>query len=170
MRCKARDEVFLPFPPSMVWRVLADLRAWSLWWPSSTDIWTRRLTPHLVGSQLSIAPRNGWRFICEVRDVVRESHMEMEYVAGPFSGKGLWQVAAAPGGTQLVYTVDLGYRGPFVRFLAFLIDIPALHSRLMRHLFAGLHAHLARQPALEHAIAMQHAFSLAQEARSGLHA
>ncbi|MFT3734436.1 MAG: SRPBCC family protein [Rhodocyclaceae bacterium] len=147
--CRSRDEISLPFPPAMVWRALTELPAYPVWWPMHVQIRVLGLLPDLLGSQVEIRPRGGVRFVCEIAEADPHNSLRMNYVDGLFAGRGIWTLEAiGDGSTRLVYDVDIHVRGRMLAMAASFIDLKAIHVRLMRHIFQGLHEHLARQPAL----------------------
>ncbi len=146
-RCVAYDQITLPFPPDMVWKALTDFKAYPLWWPSTVTVHVLQATPEVVGSKIELEPRNGKRLSLQVAACVPQLSMHMAYVGGVYLGAGLWQLEAVAKGTQLSYAVDLEIRSRLVALISYVLDIPAVHSRLMRHIFDGLLQHLERQPA-----------------------
>jgi ribosome-associated toxin RatA of RatAB toxin-antitoxin module len=145
--CRSHDEISLPYPPEMVWRALTELSAYPVWWPMHVEIHVLTHRPELLGSQLEISPRGGVRFVCEIVEIAPASQLQMDYVAGVFTGSGIWRLEETDsGGTRLSYAVDIRFRSRILAIMASLVDVKAIHVRLMRHIFQGLQDHLARQP------------------------
>lgn len=133
----------------MVWRALTELPAWPVWWPVHVQVSVLGVRPGLLGSQVEIRPRGGVRFVCEITEAAPHQRLRLDYVDGLFAGHGIWTLEQAEeGGTRLTYDVDIRVRNRLLAIVANLIDLKAIHVRLMRHIFQGLLEHLARQPVL----------------------
>ena len=144
--CIAHDEVLLTSPPSVVWHSLSALPLYPVWWPLSVTVRVLDHSPAVVGSLIEITPRSGMRSVCRVTRLEHGEALHMEYISGPCIGGAVWRVTPEGSGTRLSFAVDLRINNRLVALLSYITSIPSLHSRLVREVFEGLRAHLARQP------------------------
>jgi ribosome-associated toxin RatA of RatAB toxin-antitoxin module len=120
----------LPFPASAVWPVIADVAAYPAWWPSSAKVRVLQVMPGLLGSRLEIRPYGGQPFVCTVDGVDAPRSLRTAY-SGIYSGSGTWTLDEdSSGQTRVGYGIDLRIESRFIRLLARILPVTALHDRL----------------------------------------
>ena len=133
----------LPHPASVVWPVIADLAAYPAWWPSSAKVRVLQVVPGLLGSRLEIRPYGGQPFVCTVDGVDAPRSLRMAY-SGIYVGRGAWTLdEEAQGQTRVGYGIDLRIESRFIRLLARLLPVTALHDRLTDAILDALAARVA---------------------------
>lgn len=147
MRCvQADDRTVLDFPPGPIWHVLTDLGSYPHWWPKLMKLDLRRAEAGLVGSQYAVRPLGSRGFVCEIENVVPEAELRLRYIDGDYRGTGIWTLSPRGPATELSYRIDLEIADRRLAFFSYIVSIAALHSWLMRRIFAGLARQVAGQP------------------------
>ena len=111
----------MPFDVAEVYAALLDCDRYPRWWPAQLRVRVLNSTPDRVGSRIEIRPRGGW-FTCEVRQVVPDKEILIEYVEGVHRGTGRWTFERLAGGTRACYQIDLEPRGWLPRLLSNWMD------------------------------------------------
>ena len=114
---RAVDERVLPFAPDQIWPVLADVNGYPQWYPSSLHLQVRAVTADGIGSELEIRPRGGRAFRCRVESLEGPRRLRLRYPGDFIVGTGEWRLDAAPGGTRVVYELDVVAHGRLVAWL-----------------------------------------------------
>lgn len=136
-RIKAKDGRLFSAAPERIAPVLLDVSKFHSWWPASIQFSVLKQTPEGVGSEIEIKPFGGNNFCCRIESA-DTSRVVMRYFKGIYSGSGLWTLTPSGSGTDLAYEVDLEITSMTVRMLARMVDVRALHSKLMGEVFDGL--------------------------------
>ena len=107
---KVRDETVIAASADVVWAVLSDLSTWIDWWtlirvepldpPSLTTV-SPGLRFRIEGSRPGATSKRGWNV--EVRDVVPNERIGLEYTDGDLVGTTAWELAPDPDGTRVAY-------------------------------------------------------------------
>ena len=92
---KAIDEVIVPFPPTEVWRVLADIAAYPSWWPRHLGLRVLHHEPGLVGSEVEERPFGGRPFRCRVEAVEEPFSIRTRYYGGFIEGRGEFRLESS---------------------------------------------------------------------------
>lgn len=142
-RITVTDETTLPFPPAVVWKVLADLESSPSWWEPQVKVRVRQALPEIVGSTLEVRPYGGMSFVCRVTEVVPEATMKMQYFEGVYQGTGHWTLTPTESGTRLSYAIDLQIMSRLLVVLSYVLDLGAIHSKLMSRVFGNLERAIA---------------------------
>ena len=143
-RIQAVDEIEVPFPPETVWRALADIAAYSTWWPAAIRLRVTRFVPGLVGSEIELRPRGGRAFRCRIDAVDPPRRLRTEYVGGFISGLGEWRLEPSETGTRVSYEVDVRAEGRLVAWIGRILPLARVHSHQMQAVLRGLGQMLAR--------------------------
>jgi uncharacterized protein YndB with AHSA1/START domain len=144
---KAIDEAILPFPPTEVWRVLADIAAYPNWWPRRLGLRVLHCEPGLVGSEVEERPLGGRPFRCRVEGVEEPFRIRTRYYGGFIEGRGEFQLESAGSGTRVRYELDVSAEGWTVACLSWILPLGRLHSRLMQGVFRQLERAVAQRKA-----------------------
>lgn len=139
---RATDSIHLPESPEVVFRALADFGGYREWWPRTVRFRVIRLTAEVLGSRFAVRPLGGRGFECEVESADPPRGMKLAYT-GIYRGSGCWSLEPSGTGTTVSYRVDLEITDRLTALIARLIDVPALHSRLMTAVLSGLRRHVA---------------------------
>jgi uncharacterized protein YndB with AHSA1/START domain len=144
---KAIDEAIVPFPPSEVWRVLADIAAYPNWWPRHLGLRVLHREPGLVGSEVEERPFGGRPFRCRVEGVEEPLSIRTRYYGGFIEGRGEFRLESVGSGTRVRYELDVHAEGWTVACLSRILPLGRLHSRLMKGVFRQLERALAQRKA-----------------------
>lgn len=154
---RAVDEITIPFPPSDVWSVVADVAGYAGWWPKSLRV---RVVaggtevadgadgsdePQAVGTDIELRPPGGRPFRCRVESADPPRRMVVRYHGGFLSGTGEWRLDPAGDGTRVVYTLDVCAAGWMVTVLGKFLDLGRMHSKSMQEVLTNLSAETARR-------------------------
>lgn len=135
---KAIDEAIVPFPPTEVWRVLADIAAYPSWWPRHLGLRVVHREPGLVGSEVEQRPFGGRPFRCRVEAVEEPFSIRMRYYGGLIEGRGEFRLESVGSGTRVRYELDVHAEGRAVACLGRILPLGRIHSRLMQGVFRQL--------------------------------
>ena len=135
---QATDEAIVPFPPTDVWRVLADVAAYPSWWPSYLGLRVLRSEAGLVGSEVEQRPFGGRPFRCRVEAVEEPSSIRTQYHGGFIEGRGEWRLEPMGSGTRVCYELDVHAEGRVVAWLGQILPLGRMHSRQMQRVFRQL--------------------------------
>lgn len=142
---RAADERVVPFSAEQVWPVLLDFRRVPEWWPRSLRVKVVAVTADGVGSELEIHPRGGRAFRCRAESAETAHRLVMRY-PGPFiAGTGEWRLEPVPGGTRVIYTLDVVAQGRLVAWLGRWLNLGEIHSKSMRDVLENLERETARR-------------------------
>jgi uncharacterized protein YndB with AHSA1/START domain len=139
------DSVVIAQNPALVWNALIDFDSYAKWWPQSVRIRVLKATPELIGSQFEVRPFGGKGFLCEVESVEPGLELQLQYLEGTYIGTGVWSIEPLEQGCRVSYAVDLEIVDWFIRALSHVVNITAIHSRLVRRIFAGLGLHVRQR-------------------------
>jgi ribosome-associated toxin RatA of RatAB toxin-antitoxin module len=135
---RAVDERVLPFAPDQIWPVLADVNGYPQRYPPSLHRQVRAVTAAGIGSEVELRPRGGRAFRCRVESLEPPRQMRIRYPGDFIVGTGEWRWAAAAGGTQVVYELDVVSHGRLAAWLGKLLPLGKLHSQFMRAVLENL--------------------------------
>lgn len=139
----ATDATTIPGSTSDVWCVLADIGRYPLWWPKSVRVRVTLGATAIPGTELEIRPFGGRPFRCRVESVEEPRRIAMRYVGGFIEGRGEWTLEPLGRETRVTYRLDVRAQGRLVVLLGRVLDLAALHSRLMRSILANLRREVA---------------------------
>lgn len=136
-RTRAEDRCFVAAPPERVFALLLAVDRYAAWWPRSFRPRVLSQSPLGVGSvvQATVA---GSKITCRIASADPPHRMEVDYIAGPHRGRGVWTLTPQGAGTDVVYAFDAEPHGPVARLLSHFIDFAAIHSRHMKGVLEGL--------------------------------
>lgn len=139
----ALDEYISPHPPELVYRTVGDLESYPDWWPASLAVSVLSPLPTRIGTRLQLS--NGWfvRWIATVVELRPMTHVVLRYSNGAWMGTTVWTLTAVPGGTRVVYEIDVEIVPLWLRLVSVAIDFRKIHSNEMRRVFAALDRHLS---------------------------
>jgi ribosome-associated toxin RatA of RatAB toxin-antitoxin module len=140
----SEDQAKLEYPPDRVWAVLVDFAGYPDWWPRATHVRVIQVEPALVGSVIEVRPYGGQPFCCTVERVEAGSELVLCY-SGFYRGTGRWRLGAGADGCVVSYRIELEITAAWLRWLAVVLPVARLHSRLMREVFRGLAARCGRR-------------------------
>ena len=135
---KAIDEAIVPFPPTEVWRVLADIAAYPSWWPRHLGLRMLHREPGLVGSEVEERPFGGRPFRCRVEAVEEPCTIRTRYYGGFIEGRGEFRLESVGSATRVRYELDVQAEGRAVACLGRILPLGRIHSRLMQSVFRQL--------------------------------
>ena len=144
---RATDEAIVPFPPTEVWRVLADVADYPRWWPRHLGLRVLHREAGLVGSEVEQRPFGGRPFRCRVEAVEEPSSIRAQYHGGFIEGRGEWRLEAVGSGTRVRYELDVHAEGRVVACLGRILPLGRIHSRQMRSVFRQLERVLVQRKA-----------------------
>jgi len=144
-RIQARDNRIFNAPPDRILPILLDVSKFHAWWPASIQFSVLKESPGGVGSEVEIKPFGANSFCCRIESM-DPSRIVMRYFKGIYSGEGIWTLTTVPNGTDVSYAVNLEITSMTVRMLAKMVDVKALHSKLMNDVFDGLQRMLNTPP------------------------
>ena len=107
---EVRDETVIPASADAVWAVLSDLSTWLNWWTliqvepldqSASTIVAPGARFRIEGSRPGATSKRGWNV--EVREVVPNERIGLEYTDGDLVGPTAWELSHDPNGTRVVY-------------------------------------------------------------------
>jgi ribosome-associated toxin RatA of RatAB toxin-antitoxin module len=139
------DSAFIPQNPALVWNVLIDFDSYAQWWPRSVRIRVLKTTPELIGSQFEVRPFGRKGFVCEVESVDPGLELQLQYLDGTYAGTGVWSIEPLEEGCRVSYAVDLEIVDRLTSALSHVVNLGAIHSRLVRKIFAGLGSHVRQR-------------------------
>ncbi len=132
------DATTVPFVPSDVWPVLADIAGYSQWWPWSLFVRLRHAEPGLVGTEFAIRPY-GWRsFRCRVVSFEEPRCICLQYDGCYLGGVAQWRLEPVGQGTKVIYDMDAVVHDPLVTLFGALISLESVHAYSMRGIFTNL--------------------------------
>jgi uncharacterized protein YndB with AHSA1/START domain len=135
---KAIDEAIVPFPPTEVWRVLADIAAYPDWWPRHLGLRVVHRERGLVGSEVEQRPFGGRPLRCRVEAVEEPFSIRTRYHGGFIEGRGEFRLESVGSGTRVRYELDVHAEGRAVACLGRILPLGRIHSRLMLSVFRQL--------------------------------
>ena len=143
----AIDEITIALSPSEVWKVLADFRGYSHWWPKSLGLRLVSGGDASLGTEMEIRPNGGRPFRCRVEQVVEPQHIRMRYFGGFVDGIGEWLLEPRGGETRVIYRLEVRANGWLVVLLGKMFNLGQIHSRSMQAVLQNLkHILDQRQP------------------------
>jgi hypothetical protein len=71
--------------------------------------------------------------------------LRLRYPGDFIVGTGEWRLDAAPGGTRVVYKLDVVAHGRLVSWLAKFLSLGKIHSKLMREVLENLERETGRR-------------------------
>ena len=141
----AVDEITIPFPPSDVWPVVADVAGYPGWWPKSLHVRVVAGGTEAVGTDIALRPPGGRPFRCRVESAEPPVRMLVRYHGGFLSGTGEWRLHSAGDGTRVVYTLDASAAGWSVAVLGKFLHLGRMHSKSMQEALTPLRDETARR-------------------------
>jgi uncharacterized protein YndB with AHSA1/START domain len=141
---QATDEVVVPFSPTQVWRVLADVAAYPDWWPQPLHLRVLHCDSGLVGSEVELRPFGGRPLRCRVDAIQEPRCIRMQYSGGFVDGRGEWSLEPSASGTRVRYELDVRAHGWLVAGLSRLLPLARIHSRQMKGVLKQLGRVLAQ--------------------------
>ena len=131
----------MPFPGESVLAVLADVNAYSSWWPPPFRFRVDDDSPSGVGARVRIS--NGYllSWVATI-ETLEPDRIRMRYTGKAIEGEARWSVRAVLGGTALVHRVDVDVRSFWLRVLTGRFDVRKRHTRQMKRVFDALEARL----------------------------
>ena len=142
---RAVDERVLPFAPDQIWPVLADVNGYPQWYPRSLHLHVRAVTAAGIGSEVELRPRGGRAFRCRVESLEAPRRLRLRYPGDFIVGTGEWRLDAAPGGTRVVYELDVVAHGRLALLLGWLLPLGKIHSKFMREVLESLERETGRR-------------------------
>jgi len=132
------DATTVPFAPSEVWPVLADIAGYSQWWPWSLFVGLCHAESGLIGTEFTIRPY-GWRsFRCRVVSCEESRRIGLHYEGGYLGGVAEWRLEPVGQGTKIMYDLDAEVRDPLVTLFGAVISLESVHAYSMRGIFINL--------------------------------
>lgn len=141
---RALDAAVLSALPEDVWRVVADVRSYPLWYPRWLSVRVDR-SFDLVGTRLTMRPWGGRSFTCVVAEAHPLRSLLLEYDGAFIQGRGAWRIEAAPGGTRIAYALDAVAVGRAAALVGRVVSLSGIHSASMRSVLRALAREVARR-------------------------
>jgi len=94
---------------------------------------------------VELRPRGGRAFRCRVESLEAPRRLRLRYPGDFIVGTGEWRLDAAPGGTRVVYELDVVAHGHLAAWLRKFLSFGRLHSKLMRGVLENLERETARR-------------------------
>lgn len=142
---RAVDDVTIPFPPSEVWPVIADVAGYAGWWPKALRVRVVAGGTEAVGTDIELHPPGGRPFRCRVESAEPPRRMVVRYHGGFLSGTGEWRLDPVGDGTRVVYTLDVYAAGWIVAVLGRFLDLGRMHSKSMQEVITSLRDETVRR-------------------------
>lgn len=141
-RFQTDDARLLEFPPSQVFRRLADFEDYNRWWPKEVRFRVVQLVAALIGSKLEVLVDKR-SFYAEVVSFQEGKKLQWVFRSGLYKGQGTWTLEEEEGHTRLRYVSDLPVHPSLIaeHFLN-AKDFAARHGRVIRKAFGGLEKRL----------------------------
>ncbi|HEX7078360.1 MAG TPA: SRPBCC family protein [Candidatus Eisenbacteria bacterium] len=141
---RAADGAVLSFLREDVWRVVADVRAYPIWFPRSIRARVER-ADELIGTRVNLKPWGGRAFTCRVVEVHPLRGMVFEYDGGFIQGRGEWSLEPVERGTRVSYALDAVAVGRLAAIAERMISLSRVHSAAMQGVLGALGREVARR-------------------------
>lgn len=141
---RAIDAALVHALPDDVWRVVADVRAYPVWYPRGISVRVDR-SAELVGTRVTIRPRGGRAFTCRVSEAHPLRSLALEYDGAFIQGRGAWHLEPAGGGTRLSYALDVVAVGWLAALVGRLLPLDRIHSAAMRSILRAIEGEVTRR-------------------------
>ena len=137
----AVDEAVLPFSGESVLSVLADVGAYSSWWPRPFHLEAMPPPAGGVGARLRVrqGPLLSWS---ATLSAIEPDHVGFSLSGGSLLGEAKWTVRPVLEGTALVLRVDVDVRAWWLRVWSWRRDIRKGHAKRVKHVFDALEKRL----------------------------
>jgi ribosome-associated toxin RatA of RatAB toxin-antitoxin module len=141
---RAADGAVLSFLREDVWRVVADVRAYPIWFPRSIRVRVER-AEELIGTRVTLRPWGGRAFTCRVVEVHPLRGMTLEYDGAFIQGRGEWSLEPLERGTRVSYALDAVAVGRLAAIVGRMISLSRVHSAAMKGILGALRREVARR-------------------------
>ena len=142
----AVDEAVLPYSGESVLSVLADVGAYSSWWPRPFHF--EAITPPAAGVGARLRVRQGVLLSWSATlSAIEPAHVDFSLSEGPLEGEAKWTVRPVLEGTALVLRVDVDVRAWWLRAWSWRRDIRKGHARRVKRIFDALETRLEKSGA-----------------------
>jgi ribosome-associated toxin RatA of RatAB toxin-antitoxin module len=134
----ATDELIVPFPRDLVWKVLENFSSYPDWWPRSVGLSIVNLEPELLGSTFQLRPMGGRAFYCRVESMDEPNSIRMQYFGGFIEGRGEWRIESVEDLTRIQYELDVLAAGRMVAWIGRIFPLGRFHSFQMKDVLSRL--------------------------------
>lgn len=141
-RIQAKDSYDYPYPPQMIYPLLADIPGYRSWWPGEFRVRILEKSRDHLHAKIEVWASGGW-FRCETISLSFPNRVDIRYYQGVVIGESWWDLEELEnGGTKVSYSIALEPHGRIMGFVAKMINISALHSFQFQRVLKRLHRHL----------------------------
>lgn len=143
-KIRARDSFEYPYPPEVIFPVLADITGYKKWWPREFRVKILQREKEYKNSKIEVWASGGW-FRCETRRTVFPKRVDISYYQGVVVGDSWWDIEPlANNKTRVSYEIDLEPNGLLMKLVVKVINISALHSFQFKRVLKKLNSYLAQ--------------------------
>jgi ribosome-associated toxin RatA of RatAB toxin-antitoxin module len=128
--------------PDELFKVISDFNTYQYWWPKFISFENINKTNDIIKSCVYVSPFLSPGFLWEITNLIDDEIIEIMYVSGAYTGKGIWEIKHHNEITELTYEVNLIISNVFINIISKFISIEAMHKKLMLTVFKNLETYL----------------------------